>query len=517
MPGLKSSFELVQAGDVPRVAMTSRPYKVVDRRSTYGFTGGGNDQLYEASKYSSNRRQFYGLDDDTHRTISPMGRSQIMACGRWLFSNFPSIEGAIMEQAAIAVSSWFPRYQGKNKEWGALAEAWLVDWEDIMCVSGSWFDGDLFRELLLCSVLIDGELGILLTETKDGFPQVQMWMSHQIGQKLSGVLNEDFGQVSIVDGVVVNTYRRPRKYMLRAADKTALVPASDFILAYNPSRPDQVRGFSKLGSSVLDWQDLADSRRFELLAQKACSAHALIERNETGDTDDTKNVVQGGPTFKETGELDKPAVQNLEGGIYKYFTAKSGSSLEAFKFDRPGANTQQFQRDIEMHAFRGIDWDRGFTLDSSKINGTSIRVIVDRINRTILKRQKLVKKVMRRVHSYAIAKAIALGELPFDEDWFRWGYQVPAIITPDRKHQSDVDIQEYEKAFITLQEICAKRGGRWEETQDQWLLERQRMQMRAEELGVALPDPSTQQNQALSEEDVKRVIDENQPDSDSSE
>jgi len=124
---------------------------------------------------------------------------------------------------------------------------------------------------------------------------------------------------------------------------------------------------------------------------------------------------------------------------------------------------------------------------------------------------------MRRVHSYAIAKAIALGELPFDEDWFRWGYQVPAIITPDRKHQSDVDIQEYEKAFITLQEICAKRGGRWEETQDQWLLERQRMQMRAEELGVALPDPSTQQNQALSEEDVKRVIDENQPDSDSSE
>jgi len=79
MPGLKSSFELLKEGSMPRVEMTSRPYKVVDRRSTYGFTGGGNDQLYEASKYSSNRRQFYGLDDDTHRTISPMGRSQIMA------------------------------------------------------------------------------------------------------------------------------------------------------------------------------------------------------------------------------------------------------------------------------------------------------------------------------------------------------------------------------------------------------------------------------------------------------
>ena len=384
-----------------------------------------------------------------------------------------------------------------------------------MCVSGSWFDGDLFRELLLYSVLVDGELGILLTQTEAGFPQIQMWMSHLIGQDLTGF--EQSEPSSVIDGVVVNSYRRPRKYLLKAADKSKAVPASDFILAYCPTRPDQVRGVSKLGSSIYDWQDIAEARRFELIAQKACSAHALIEHNETGEADETKSVIQSEATFNTDSSLATPSVESLEGGIYKYFAAKSGSRLEAFKFDRPGANVQNFQREIETHAFRGLEWDRGFTLDSSRINGTSIRVIVDRINRTVAKRQKLVRKVMRRIHSYAIAKAIESNLLPFDPDWYRWGYQVPAVITPDRKHQSDVDLQEYENAFTTMQDLCAKRGKRWEETQDQWLLERKRMQDRAQEVGVILPESEARSPvEGMTEEQVREILNENQPDTDPS-
>jgi len=516
MAVLKSALDIATNGGFGIPEMTTRPYKVVDRRAAFGFTGGGSDQLYEAAKTSTVRRQIFGIDQDTHRSISPAGRSRIMSSGRWLFANFPSIEGAIQEQAAISVGTWFPRYQGRNKEWGAKAEQWLVDWEQVMCVSGSWFDGDLFRELLITSVLVDGELGILLTQTEDGWPQVQLWMSHLIGQNHLGF--DDFGDSSIIDGVMVNAYRRPRKYLLKTADKTRPVPASDFILAYSPTRPDQLRCMSKLGSSILDWQDLSESRRYELIAQKACSAHALIETNETGEADPTKLALQSDAEFNATtGDLEAPAIENLEGGIFRYFAAKSGSKLEAFKFDRPGANVQNFQKDVEMHAFRGLEWDRGFTLDSSKINGTSIRVVVDRINRTVMKRQRLTKKVMRRIHSYAIAKAIEIGELPFDEDWHRWDYQVPAIITPDRRHQSDVDLQEYENAFITLEEICAKRGARWEKTQDQWLLERKRLQEKAAEIGVTISTEKSPQAQGLTEDQVIDILNENQPDPKTSE
>lgn len=505
---LKSALELASRGNLNGSAvMINRPYRVVDRRAAYGFIGGGSDQLYDASKASNVRRQVQTLATDTHKAISASGRDRIMSFGRLLFANFPSIEGAIQEQAALAVSTFYPRYMGRNREWGKRAEQWLVDWEEIMTVAGSWFEGDLVRELLLYSVLVDGELGILLTETPSGWPAIQLWMSHLIGDNHTSFANRDLDEM-VIDGVEVNQFRRPKKYLLSAAGEIKKVPASDFILAYCPTRPDQVRGISKLGSSVNDWQDIAESRRFELLAQKACSAHALIEHNETGEVDETKSVIQSDATFDSTDNgLVTPTVESLEGGIYKYFAAKSGGKLEAFKFDRPGANVQNFQREVEMHAFRGLEWDRGFTLDSARINGTSIRVVVDRINRTVRKRQKLVKKVFRRIHSYAVAKAIGLGELPFDEDWYRWDYQVPATVTPDTKRQSDVDIQEYERAFTTMQDICAKRGSRWEETQDQWLLEKKRLQEQAQSLGVVLGSPEPKQKQPLEEETVRKIID----------
>jgi hypothetical protein len=120
-------------------------------------------------------------------------------------------------------------------------------------------------------------------------------------------------------------------------------------------------------------------------------------------------------------------------------------------------------------------------------------------------------KALRRVHGYAIAKAMKLGLLPQSDEWWKWDYQLPAEITADRKYDSAVDIEELANKMTTQKKVCAKRGEYWEDTQDQWLLEQKRFQDKAKEMGVDLtavagPDGKVQpkEEEEAEEDDLKR-------------
>jgi hypothetical protein len=219
-----------------------------------------------------------------------------------------------------------------------------------------------------------------------------------------------------------------------------------------------VRGFSLLASSVFDWQDMQEWRRFEMLAQKACSTKTLMETNEIGDVDTAKAVIGTSATFDSDGKKTALDVQTLEGGTVQYFKAGTGSKLEAFSYDRPGSNSQNFLKQTLRDAFKGTEWDVFFSLDPQAVGGAPMRIIVEKINLVAAKRRKLVKKACLRVDGYALSKLIKLGILPPDEDWYRWDYQGPAEITADKKYDSDVDLQEISQGIATRKDACARRG-----------------------------------------------------------
>lgn len=413
-----------------------------------------------------------------------------MVKGRWLAQNFPSLGSAILEQADYACGTWIPEFLGVDQEWGELAAHWLIDWEKIMDITGL-LDGDGFRDQLIASSLIDGELGVLLTESLGGFPQIQVFRSHRIGCNSESIFNTK--KHKVVDGVLMNRFRAPVGYVLdtSSAGQPTLIPAKSFILAFQPlpGCADQVRGLSWLGSSADDWEDLDESRRFELSAQKALSRPTFIEYNETGEIDPTKRRFQTSTSHdSDTGDLTEGATFYADDQYFAY-KAGTGSRLESFKYDRPGQNVQKYQAMVEMHGFRGIGWSRHFTLDPSTLGGATMRVEVDRITRTIQRRQKLVSRVMRRIHVYALSKAISLGILPDNDQFWMWSYQTPDMPTADRKYESDIAVQENNAGFATLDEIAGRRGKKWQKTQDQRILEASRMRDRVQEVfGIEL-DP----------------------------
>ena len=89
----------------------------------------------------------------------------------------------------------------------------------------------------------------------------------------------------MIDGVILDDYSRAIAYRVdgEGNGESQDIAARNLFPAFCPLVTGQVRGFSLLASSVFDWQDMAEWRRFEMLAQKVFSTRTLIETNETGD------------------------------------------------------------------------------------------------------------------------------------------------------------------------------------------------------------------------------------------
>lgn len=474
------------------------PYRIIDRRNASGYVAASANTLIEAATQTDDRKASPMLDVDVHRSISSYGRRVLMTLGRNMFWRYPALQGSILEQANISVSSFIPQYAGRNKEWGTVAEAMLNEWHKVMDVAGWPYDYDSFLQSKVIGPLVDGEDWVLLTENPDGYPLIQTIPAHRIGGRVFGnmvakvrftgkslfideVLVDDNRpyeapaeiafDATVIDGVIVDAYSRAIAYRVFDDPLTSAtyqdISARHLFPCFTPMMTGQVRGFSLLASSVFDWADMHEWKRFEMLAQKAFSTRTIVETNETGEVDAAKAIISGAATFDTEGKKTGLDVQKLEGGTIHYLRAGTGSKIQAFDYDRPGAQSQNFMNSALRDAFRGTEWDVFFSLDPQKVGGAPMRIIVEKINLVAAKRRKLVAKACRRVHGYALSKLIKLGLLPPDEDWFMWNYQGPGDVTSDKKYDSDVALQEIAMGIGTRKDEIARRGGYIEEVDAQ--------------------------------------------------
>jgi hypothetical protein len=466
------------------------PYRMNDASRGFSYA----NTLVEASNTTTEREAAPEVDYDFHRTISETGRRTLMKLGRTMFWKIPALHSAILEQAHLAVSPLTPMFLGADKTWGDAALSWLNNWHKVQCIEGWPYDYESYTELLVSSAIVDGQLHTLLTEDGSGNPRVQMIPAHRIGGKWStggqakvlleqnsmtidGVLVDDslpwtYGSpieftANMIGGVIVDGLNKPLAY--RVYDDPASssifrdISSRSLFPCFFPLVTGQLSGVSLLASSVFDWQDIREFKRFELLAQKAFSTKTIVEHNEAGEADGAKALIQASATFNSTTNTAATLpTQKLEAGTMTYLKARSGSKLEAFSWsDRPGRNSQDFFETSVRDAMRGTEWDAFFSLDPAHVGGAPMRVIVDRINRVLRKRRRIVIKNVLRNDVFALAKGIKNGDLSFNEEWYRWTYQGPPDLTADRRYDAQTDEMEYTLGWSTMEDIEARRNGNW--------------------------------------------------------
>ncbi len=446
--------------------MPQAAYKINDRRGknqpSY-YRGPANNSLYKAATQTDERKSIPNLDWDHERNISRLGHRQLRNVGKFLYANFPIISGALDEQAWLSVSTFIPQFTGKDKNWGELAEARLKEWGKIMNVRGWDFDECDYRVGVVTTTKREGAHFTLQVDNGDGYPLIQAIPPHRVGSRLDEhqVVGGPYDGYYICNGIIQDDYGRAVAYRVYSdgylTGDYVDIPANVMFQSFFPKYVDQGIGLSALASSACDWQDVQERREFELLAQKLGSSIALIEKNEAGEAlNPSDHVVTPEETTDTAATPTGLVIEKFDKGTVRYI--KGGDSIEALRYDRPSRDSQDFEAAIIRGAFKGMEWDVDFSLDPSKVGGAQMRIVVEKINRAIERNQALVEKAMRRIHGWAISKFIKLGLLPPNDEWFKWEYQGPGEITADKKHDSDVDIQEIAQNIQTRKRACAKRG-----------------------------------------------------------
>jgi capsid protein len=454
-----------------------------------------SNNLVESASQSADRKQVPLLDNDSQRNVSVLGRKTLLSMGRYLYANCSFVRGAIDEMVRLALSSFEPQFMGKDKEWGKLAKSWMEGNDRFIDIRGVQYSMDVDRRLIGLGYLVDGEIGIVLTQDDQGNGRIQLIPSHRIGSRTLEpiVQGGPYDGARIIDGTIVDDYGSALAYrVFKDSIYNTMefqdVSVNDMILAFIPDYPDQLRGFSRLGYDFFNCEDVREARLFDLIAGKIAASYAIVEHTETGTADKTKKVFSAGATAADstTGAAQSIPNKLVQPGTILTVKAGSNQKIEIPNSDRPSVNMMEFQGEIIRTILNGQGWPYEIS-HKADLNGGALRVVVEKANAKCEElRTLLICPVIDRINNFRLAKAIKNKRLPETIEPFLWRYHGPAEITADKKYDSQVAISEMAAGLTSPQRETAKRNAVLDEVQDECVEAAKQLQSKMEKAGVTI-------------------------------
>lgn len=142
--------------------MAEKPYKFYDRRGTNH--GGGSNRMIPAATPNYDRQQVPSLQFDTHRKITSLGIAKLRDISEYLMWKYPVVQGALLEQVDLSVSTFIAQFEGENQKWGDKASDLISDYADMFDVRGWPYDQDSYLRNMILYARLHGAMWTLLTE-----------------------------------------------------------------------------------------------------------------------------------------------------------------------------------------------------------------------------------------------------------------------------------------------------------------------------------------------------------------
>jgi hypothetical protein len=118
---------------------------------------------------------------------------------------------------------------------------------------------------------------------------------------------------------------------------------------------------------------------------------------------------------------------------------------------------EKFHDRLIRSALAGVRWPMAMVWKSSG-QGTAERQEVVRARRAIEQRQATLKKVARRIISYAVGKAIDNGELRAFKRFWDVDFTLPPRLTVDDGREAKALLDRYEKGELNMSELQGYKG-----------------------------------------------------------
>jgi capsid protein len=424
-----------------------------------------------ADNSGTNRRREIVQRKSIDELIPEVDHEMLVYVCNKLYYSCGIVRAAIDQRAMYSVGRAFePKFLGENKEWGKKATEWLTEkWFPTCDVRGK--NHDWATGLHLDSVHIDrdGDVGCIYTETEAGWPQLQRVSAYRIGNP-RGMVNHTkltegpYKGYRVVKGVVINERETPIAYHIRGAENDGsedkYVAAKDMDFTFDSTSHDSVRGLPCFTASLTTFRDMLQSTEWEMRAILIAGTVALIEHNDTGMANPL-NDIRGGDVNTQK-EIRNTEITDIEGGMYKYVKAGTGSKIEQVQQARPGGEWREFMDMGIRSALAEMGWSMSLVWKPTG-QGTAERMEIAKAERAVQDRQAILTGLARRRVGWAISKAIKIGELPpypgADIGGFlRWGFTYPAKLTVDYGRDWATQLDAWRAGIINATEIIEQSG-----------------------------------------------------------
>lgn len=461
-------------------------------RPMAAFAGGGSGNLYARSA------------DDNRLRPPPRNHfdDYIALLGSWNWRSLVSeargvstrglIAGALLQKAEyLGASDWRTFYPGEDSEYGDQVESLLEDTSHLCCTRGPRYDWDTFWTLMFLAAEVDGGAFILLTGNADGWPLIQPFEAHRIGQRggagdmlvkasdattpvtkddgTTEIIKTPYVDLKISNGIIYN--RGGAEVAYRVLGATAAedqdISARDMIHVAPPRWFSEGRPLGKIVPGLMDIIAVGLARDSQLSQQIIDSKLTAIIKNATGKQDITRQLITPSPGSQTATGTN---AELIETGQFRYL--KTGEDATPWATARPSDQWMNYDERMAASAINPF-W-RLEMLDPTALRGAATRAFQDQINTKIRASFKPFKLPMQRVRRYQISKFTKIGMLPDHVDFLKCGVTQPPDFVVDR-NSAIVDIAMVRAGADNMPNVLRRSGIRPEENlnaQARWLYQR---------------------------------------------
>jgi capsid protein len=181
-----------------------------------------------------------------------------------------------------------------------------------------------------------------------------------------------------------------------------------------------------------------------------------VLKTETGDLkDDSDFAIEGDQATAS--EASSPAtLQQITGG--KLVALKPNESLDSFEPKRPSPTFTGFLEHLRRDSALGV-LPYEFAADSSKVGGAGVRLVVAKADRRFSYRQMiLIQRLIKPVWFYVIGDAIARGELPAVQGWWKISCVCPRKLSVDAGREAQQNRSDVEMGLKTISDHYEELG-----------------------------------------------------------
>jgi len=408
-----------------------------------------NPDGFIGAEKSNDRAQVYFPNLETATDISSYSRLELTRNARFLERNNGFARG-VVKTGASWVSGIMPRAATSDEAWNDLADAAFAR----RATNKNAWDraGRLtlpqMQTALVRSMLRDGDVFVVLTESESGGAMFRVYESHQVGNRRNG----DEKASQWWDGVRTDKHGRPMRYRFlqkkrgsREAGGFKDIGAENVIHLYDPENFGGTRGVSALSHAVANLLDTQETQRWIKSGIISASQIGYVRTRKEGSIDPGAFGSQLRTERRATSVVNSPdesgntidagiSVMDLhEGTMVPNLGANE--DLKLLHDTRPHPNQVEFLDYLKRDIAAGMGLPMEVVWDMGALGGANTRHIMVQAQRWIDRQQNdLIANFISRTWVYTLAKEIKRGALeePADPDWWsKIAYTRPARMSVD--------------------------------------------------------------------------------------